>query len=212
MQPSAPFTIRPMEAGDISTVAAIDRLSFPNPWSASSYSLELGNKRQSFYYVLLKPEMEEGAPSGGEWRRWLRGIVGRPADSRVTGYVGFRLQSQNSEAHISTIAVHPDWRGRGLGELLLSIALEQALNLRVNVVSLEVRASNQVAQQLYRKFGFHFRGAVQAYYLDGEDAWLMAIEMGQDTYRRRLLALRQELEARLPFQQVGVGQNDGDRL
>jgi ribosomal-protein-alanine N-acetyltransferase len=201
-----------METSDIPTVAAIDRLSFPNPWSAASYAHELGNKCQSFYYVMLRPQIEGNAPSAGEWRRWLRGIVGQPADSRVIGYVGFRLQNQDKEAHVSTLAVHPDWRGMGLGELLLLVALEQALNLQVDAVSLEVRASNQVAQHLYRKYGFRFRGVVQAYYLDGEDAWLMAIEVGQDTYRRRLLALRQALEARLPFQISGVGQNNRDGL
>lgn len=211
MRQPMPFTVRPMEVRDIPAVAAIDRLSFPNPWSVSSYAQELGNKRRSFYYVVLKPA-EEDAPSGGEWRHWLRGLVGQPNESRVIGYVGFRLQNQDTEAHISTLAVHPNWRRKGLGELLLMLALEQALSLRVDVVSLEVRASNQVAQRLYRKYGFHFKGVMKAYYLDGEDAWMMAVEVGQEAYRRRLLALHQALEARLPFQQVGVGQNDEDRL
>lgn len=210
MQQSMPFTVRPMEVGDIPAVVAIDRLSFPNPWSASSYAYELGND-ESFYYVVLRPA-EENAPTGGEWRRRLRSLVGLPTDSRVIGYVGFRLQRQGTEAHISTLAVHPDWRGRGLGELLLIVALEQALNLGVDMVSLEVRASNQVAQRLYRKYGFRFQGVMKAYYLDGEDAWVMTVEVGQEAYRRRLLALRQALEARLPFRQVGVGQNGGDRL
>ena len=211
MQQSKPFTVRPMEARDIPAGAVIYRLSFPNPWSASSYAQELSNKRQSFYYVVLRPA-EENVLTGREWRRRLRGLVGQPTDSRVIGYVGIRLQNQGTEAHISTLAVHPNWRRRGLGELLLMLALEQALNLRVDVVSLEVRASNQVAQRLYRKYGFRLQGVVKAYYLDGEDAWMMAVEVGQEAYRRRLLALRQALEARLPFQQVGVGQNDGDRL
>ncbi len=211
MQPSTPFIIRPMEMGDIHTVVSIDRLSFPSPWSASSYSQELYNKRYSFYYVVLRPEHED-MPPGAEWRRWLRNILGQPANSRVVGYVGFRLQNKDREAHISTLAVHPDWRGRGLGELLLLSALEQALSLGVDVVSLEVRASNQVAQRLYRKYGFHFKGVVQAYYLDGEDAWLMTLELEHDTYRRRLLDLRRALEARLSFAWADVGQNARDRL
>lgn len=211
MQQSMLFTVRPMEVRDIPAVAAIDRLSFPNPWSASSYAQELSNKRRSFYYIVQKPAVPD-TPGGGAWRQRLRSIVGQPSDSRVIGYVGLRLQNQDTEAHISTLAVHPDWRGRGLGELLLMLALEQALNLQVNVVSLEVRASNQVAQRLYRKYGFRFQGVIRAYYLDGEDAWMMAVEVGQEAYQRRLRALRQALEARLSFQQVGIGQNDGDRL
>jgi ribosomal-protein-alanine N-acetyltransferase len=128
----------------------------------------------------------------------------------VIGYVGFRFRS--AEAHVSTIAVHPDWRGKGLGELLLVTALEKALELETRILSLEVRASNQVAQKLYRKYGFRFASVHRGYYRNGEDAWLMEAEVHRDTYRARLARLRQILEARLRGQGTDVGQNDGDRL
>lgn len=199
-----------MEPGDVPTVAAIERLSFPTPWPASSYLYELSHNTRSFYYVLLKPTTGEVVPSGRGWRHWVRGVAGLPKQSRVIGYVGFRLQL--NEAHITTIAVHPDWRGRGLGELLLLTAMEKALELEVSMVSLEVRAPNRVAQRLYRKYGFRFKGVHSGYYRDGEDAWLMEIEVKQDAYRTRLTRLHQALEARLRQQQTGVGQNGGDRL
>jgi ribosomal-protein-alanine N-acetyltransferase len=157
MKPLSPYTIRPMQPGDIPTVAAIEQLSFPNPWPASSFQYELHYGSHSSYQVLLKPGTGEPAPAQGPWRRRLRSILGLPEvskDSRVIGYVGLRFQS--AEAHVSTIAVHPDWRGKGLGELLLLVAIEQALELGSRIVSLEVRASNRVAQSLYRKVGFHF--------------------------------------------------------
>lgn len=209
MNQALPYTVRPMEPGDVPIVAAIERLSFPTPWPASSFLYELSNRTRSFYRVLLKAE-GRGAPSReGRWRRWLRGVVDRPEESRVIGYAGFRLQS--AEAHISTVAVHPDWRGNGLGELLLLTAIEQALELGSSAVSLEVRASNRVAQNLYRKYGFRFTSVHRGYYRDGEDAWLMAVQIKQDAYRARLIRLRQMLEARLGSQ-TDVGQNDGYTL
>ena len=210
MSKPLPYTIRPMEPGDVPTVAVIERLSFPSPWPASSYLYELSHSTQSSYYVLLKPTMDEAAPPEQGWRRWLRGVMGLPERSRVIGYVGFRLQG--NEAHISTIAVHPDWREKGLGELLLLTAMEKVLELGKGVVSLEVRPSNQVAQQLYRKYGFRFKVVHRGYYRDGEDAWLMEVEVKQGTYRARLARLRQALEARLCRQQAGVGQNYGHGL
>ena len=210
MSQSLSYTIRPMEPGDVPMVVAIERLSFPTPWLASSFLYELNRSRQSYYHVLLKPETGATVPLWQRCRRWLQGAVGLPAKGPVVGYVGFRFRS--TEAHISTIAVHPDWRGRGLGELLLLTALERALELGASMVSLEVRASNQVAQSLYRKYGFQFTSVHRGYYRDGEDAWLMGVEVHQDVYRDRLVGLRQRLEARLRRQRTGCGQNDGDTL
>jgi ribosomal-protein-alanine N-acetyltransferase len=154
--------------------------------------------------------MGEVAPSRPGWRRWLRDAIALPGESRVIGYVGFRLRS--GRAHVSTIAVHPDWRGKGLGELLLLTAMEKALELGITLVSLEVRASNRVAQNLYRKYGFRFASVHRGYYRDGEDAWRMEAQVNRDAYRARLTGLRHVLEARLCRQPAGVGQNDRDTL
>jgi [ribosomal protein S18]-alanine N-acetyltransferase len=190
------YTIRPMELGDIPTVVTIDRLSFPTPWPASSYAYELKHRNTSFYYVLLKPEANDEPHSERGWRRWLLNVPGLgKQESRVIGYLGLRLCG--SGTHISTIAVHPDWRGKGLGEFLLLTALEQSLEMGFGEVTLEVRPSNQVAQRLYRKYGFRFTGVHAGYYRDGEDAWLMAVEMDRDAYRTRLSELCRNLELRL---------------
>jgi ribosomal-protein-alanine N-acetyltransferase len=198
MQELLPYTIRPMEPGDIPTVVAIDRLSFPTPWSVSSYAYELKHRHTSFYYVLLKPAPNDSKPAQG-WRRWLYSVTGlAERQSPVIGYVGFRLREAG--VHISTIAVHPEWRGNGLGELLLLTAIEQILAMRLRLATLEVRASNQVAQRLYRKYGFHFTGVEQGYYRDGEDAWLMSVEVDRDGYCSHLAQLRQALKKRLMHQ------------
>lgn len=210
MNQPLPYTIRPMEPGDVPTVAAIEKLSYPTPWSASSYLYELSHNTRSSYYVLLKPSTDQNALPEHGWRRWLRGVMGLPNKSRVIGYMGFRLQP--TEVHISTIAVHPSWRRKGLGELLLLTAMEQALELKVSVVSLEVRASNQVAQNMYRKYGFRFKNVHPRYYRDGEDAWLMEAQVNRKAYWTQLTRLRCALEARLSWQQVGVGQKSRDRI
>jgi len=199
MQGPTPYTIRPMQPGDIPTVVAIDRLSFPNPWPASAYLYEIRKKKSSYYYVLLKPETDEDASSEQGWYRWLhRAILAE--QSPVIGYVGFRIRDYPLRAHISTIAIHPNWRGKGLGELMLITALERALELGLDIISLEVRASNRVAQRMYRKYDFQFTDVKRGYYRDGEDAQIMTLELEPQTYQNRLAELRQALEAQIQRQ------------
>ncbi len=195
MQEPWPYAIRPMEPGDIPSVVAIDRLSFPTPWSASSYAYELKRRNVSLFYVLLRPDSDGDSPPKRGWRRWLYSATGRRTQSRVIGYLGIRLRG--SGTHISTLAIHPGWRGKGLGELLLLTAIEQSAKMGRSVITLEVRPSNQIAQRLYQKYGFRFTGVHEGYYRDGENAWLMAVEIDQDAYRARLAKLRQEMESRL---------------
>ena len=184
-----------MEPADVPAVMAIERVSFPTPWMASSFLYELNMSTRSFYRVLLKPGTGDADRTARTWRRWLRDVMGREEENRVIGYVGFRMRSD--EAHISTLAIHPDWRGKGLGELLLLSSVEHALRLGGSAVTLEVRASNQVAQNLYRKYGFQFTRIHRGYYRDGEDAWLMRVEVGGDAYQVCLNKFRKQLEARL---------------
>jgi ribosomal-protein-alanine N-acetyltransferase len=186
-----------MSRGDIPTVLSIDRLSFPNPWPASAYMYELSNNRRSFYYVLQAGVPDSASQTQRGCRNWLDRVLGRTPRNGVIGYLGVRLRNQR--AHISTIAIHPDWRGRHLGELLLMVAIQKALKLETGAVTLEVRASNQIAQKMYLKYGFHFVGIQEGYYQDGEDAWLMIAKIEDDAYRARLRTLRQALEARLVF-------------
>ncbi len=79
------------------------------------------------------------------------------------------------EAHISTLASHPDWRGQGVGELLLLAMIDRAAEIGGEVVTLEVRVTNNVAQALYQKYGFQVAGRRKGYYSDnGEDALIMS--------------------------------------
>jgi ribosomal-protein-alanine N-acetyltransferase len=78
------------------------------------------------------------------------------------------------EAHITTIGVDPAYRGRGFGELLLLALFDEAIRRGATWVTLEVRVSNDVAQQLYQKWGMSVQSRRPHYYSDnGEDAYVM---------------------------------------
>jgi ribosomal-protein-alanine N-acetyltransferase len=198
-----------MEPGDVPAVAAIDRLSFPTPWPSSAFQHELKRER-AYYYVLLGPEEDELVSSDRGWGRWLRHLFDPVKGSRIVGYVGFRLEG--SEGHITTLAVHPEHRRRGFGNLLLLVALDKMLTLGVDAATLEMRPSNDVAYRLYRKYGFDVKHREPGYYGDGEDAWVMVAEVAGETYRRRLTELERALDERLHRAQIGVGQRDEEGL
>ncbi len=186
-----PPAIRPMERDDIPQVVAIDQLSFPLPWSATAYEYELTQNKNSHFMVALAP------PAPTAWWPRLAGWAGlRPADSPVVGYGGFWFIID--EAHISTIAVHPAWRGQGIGEQLLVAMLERALGLGAVSATLEVRVGNTTAQSLYRKYAFEVVGRRRRYYRDnGEDALLMTAGLNP-ALRGRLRPHRAEPDAARP--------------
>jgi ribosomal-protein-alanine N-acetyltransferase len=153
----APY-IRDMTKTDLKAVLEIDHLSFPIPWSENTYKFELRENRASHLYVA---EIDEG----GHYR--------------VVGYVGFWFIVD--EAHISTLAVHPDFRGQGIGELLLNTVLDNSSRMGARIVTLEVRTSNSRAINLYRKHDFKVVGSRPRYYRDNnEDALLMTLEILED--------------------------------
>src|SRR5579859_613145 len=191
----------PMVLDDIPRVLEIDQLSFPLPWSQTSYRYELTQNPNSHFWVAVaarstSPGADAGPaprPAAGLGRlipsRWFRAPEPAAPLRYVIGYSGFWFIID--EAHISTIAVAPEWRGHRVGERLFVAMLEQALDLGALTATLEVRVTNDRAQGLYRKYHFEVVGRRKHYYRDnGEDALLMTAELGPG-YRedmRRLLA------------------------
>jgi ribosomal-protein-alanine N-acetyltransferase len=93
----------------------------------------------------------------------------------IVGFIGLWFMA--SEIHIINLAVHPDYRHKGIGELLLIHAIELSVELKAILITLEVRASNLAAQALYSNYGFSERGVRRAYYLDNrEDAAIMTLD------------------------------------
>lgn len=175
LKPPKPYRLRAMRLSDIARVMDIEGVSFPTPWKASAYEYEITRNRLASYQVLTVQ------------------IGDRP--ERVIGYAGYWLIS--SEAHISTIAVDPEWLGRGLGELLFLNTLDRASLSGARLATLEVRKSNTVAQALYQKFRFQIVGDRPRYYQGKEDALLMTVEPLDDNYRLFLRGLKRDLFLKL---------------
>ncbi len=199
------YFIDRMHIDDFAEVHSIDMLSFPHPWSLTTYQNELRDNRQSRYIVArVSPHLPGSTQPVSWWQRLQASINGAALqtdtdDARlpVVGYAGIWLNVD--EGHITTIAVHPDQRGHGVGELLLLGLIDQAYDLGVQQLTLEVRVSNTVAQQLYVKYGFRGRGERKRYYTEnGEDALIMwTDDIHTPEFRERVRELRQLLYTRL---------------
>lgn len=115
----------------------------------------------------------------------------------IMGYAGMWLLTE--EVHITTIAIDPEYQGRGVGELLLLGLIDRAIEIGARWLTLEVRVSNHKAQALYRKYTFKEMGLRRRYYSDnGEDAlvmWTDPIESVsfQEAVRRHREALQRRI-------------------
>lgn len=148
------YQIRPMLVEDIGAVLIVEQQSFATPWNRSAFIAELTNNQFSKYLVL-------------------------EYNNKIIGYCG--LWVVFDEAQITNIAIAPEFRGRGLGKQLLSYAIELTTKLGVIKMSLEVRVSNIVAQELYKKFGFMPGGIRKNYYVDNqEDALVMWVMLNEN--------------------------------
>ncbi len=197
-----PYLLEPMTAAHVPTVAAIEARVFTHPWSAANFYHEVTDNLYSEYLVLRdRPWIDTGG-GGGHPVGFLHPLRRRARertveDRSILGYTGYWLMVD--EGHISTLAVQPAWRGRGLGELLLSAIIERALRRGASHATLEVRRTNATAQALYRKYGFQYVGVRKGYYLDNhEDALIMTTEsLTSPEYRALFARLQEALAERL---------------
>jgi ribosomal-protein-alanine N-acetyltransferase len=142
---------RSMRPEDIPAVCEIEQESFTTPWTAGAFRNELTNNHFAHYVIM---------EIGGE----------------IAGYAGMWLILE--EAHITNIAVRSRFRGKKLGERLVRELMRTAAFLGAARMTLEVRASNYVAQRLYEKMGFRSVGVRRGYYTDNnEDAIIMWVDL-----------------------------------
>ena len=142
--------IRKMTIEDVPAVAAIDQISFSLPWPERSFTYEVDMN-----------------PVAHCW-------VAETDDKRIAAMLVLWLIVD--EAHVATIATHPDFRKQGIGERILMVALKDAAEAGATHALLEVRERNEAALNMYRKFGFEVAGRRPKYYKDnGEDAILMTL-------------------------------------
>jgi ribosomal-protein-alanine N-acetyltransferase len=154
LQPPPPFLLRPLQTADIPDVLTIEKQAFPTARSQKLYEYELTQNHLAHYHALTRQE-----PAGTE---------------TLLGYTGYWVLAD--EIHVSTIAVDPALRRRGLGQLLLLNILFLSYSHQASLVTLEVRVTNTGAQELYKKYRFIEVGLRKGYYHDtGEDAILMTV-------------------------------------
>lgn len=207
------YTVDRMTLADIPRVIEIEKLAYPSPWPPSAYRKEIQDNRYAHYIVVRDTQLAAPGATVPEHpeppRRsfplsLLPGRVPHPSNPDQSSMIGFAgLWLMIDESHITTIAVHPDFRGRGVGELMLSSLIAISRDIGARMVTLEVRVSNSVAQNLYRKYGFREAGIRRRYYSDNhEDALIMwTEEINSPHYRARFEQLTTALRARLEAQE-----------
>jgi len=205
------YSIRDMELRDISQVSQIEREAFPPPWPATNFKRELTSNSLTHYLIAYEemPEQKESAPEVETvnnpgpprsrleaLRSGLRRLFGRserPAvpSQFILGFAG--LWFMVDEAHVANIAVRGAYRRQGIGERLLISAIEIAIERKARFITLEVRASNKIAQSLYMKYSLIEVGNRRGYYMDNkEDAVIMTAEgITSASYVKRFQNLKQ---------------------
>ncbi len=183
--------VTPMTPADLDEVMVLERRCFTDPWTRHMYLSDLTQNEMATYLTLrvvsYKPQTPDS--SNSPW-------VVSTQTSEIVAYGGFWLMVD--QAHIATIASHPARRGCGLGQQLMLALLDAAIARGATTSTLEVRASNQPAQQLYLKLGYEITGRRRRYYRDGEDGLIMTTPPLADTaIQERLAAARAETMARL---------------
>jgi [ribosomal protein S18]-alanine N-acetyltransferase len=185
---SSTFYVDRMSVADIQEVIEIERQSFSLPWPPNAYKRELQDNRTAHYLVVRRQEPGRPPPAPPARQDEHRGLFGflkslgaspspPPRQGPPTLYAYAGLWLMVDEAHITTIAVRPEFRGKGLGELVLCGLVDTALEVSARIMTLEVRVSNTVAQNLYLKYGFKQSGLRRRYYSDNnEDALIMTAE------------------------------------
>jgi ribosomal-protein-alanine N-acetyltransferase len=176
------YVIRSMQFEDIPQVAQIDREAFPGEWvfrSQSAYKQDLNNPSVRYIVACNKRNVSESDDQEAQKKPWFKRLFSIERHVKVpeniVGFSGFWMMMK--EAHIIAIGVRDNYRRLGIGEGLLIATIELAQILNANVVTLEVRASNQTAQNLYKKYGFRVIGRRPRYYSsDGEDAIIMSTD------------------------------------
>jgi [ribosomal protein S18]-alanine N-acetyltransferase len=210
-----------MQVRHVPAVSAIEKESFSSVWPGSAYRREIERNQMAHYFVVRR--LPSAGPARRDRRFPITGLDGRDDEDgllaklvrmirgeartfsrdeaeeleSIVGYTGMWLMID--EAHVTTIAVDPAYRGEGLGELLLVSLIDYAIDLGAVEMTLECRVSNHSAQALYRKYTFRNTGVRKRYYSDdGEDALIMTTEpLDSQIFQQVLESNRQRLLTRL---------------
>lgn len=138
--------IRDMVSSDVDGVFQVEKNCFEHHWSKGEFEKEMKNDVANYLVAEI--------------------------DNKIVGYVGIWFIA--GEGHITNVAVHSDYRGKKIGDELIKHLVKKCIENDIFAMTLEVRISNIVAQNLYKKYGFKLSGIRKEYYSDNkEDAMIM---------------------------------------
>ena len=160
------ISVRSMTMEDVAAVHLLESAVFPQPWSEAAFRDELEQDGRSY-------------------------LVAVDQTDKVVGYAGLLLVA--GEAHVTTMAVAPEARGRKLGTRLMLRLIDEALAAGARHLTLEVRVTNQSAQHMYRTFGMAPVGVRKKYYGDEDGLIMWAHDIDHSEYRARLEKIRSRL-------------------
>ena len=177
--------LKPLTSADLQAVVALDQICLGGLWTLEGYQRELDSPNSQIL-VLSTPQRRENGDV----------LITEPQD-KIIGIGCF--WSILEEAHITILAVHPDYQGRGLGQFMLYSLLHDAVKWGLERATLEVRQSNQVALAIYQKFGFQIAGLRKKYYQDPqEDAMVLWLGgLNKPDFQQCLISWQQHLHERL---------------
>lgn len=211
--------LKPLTAEQLTAAVELDHLCFGGLWTKSGYERELDSPNSQLLILEAHQRNAECRMQNVEGRG--QEVEGSPHEkisppgTNINVSASLRpcvptsppliglgcFWSILEEAHITILAVHPDWRRQGLGQLLLYALLKDATRRQLERATLEVKPSNQAALSLYRKFGFLEAGRRRSYYQDtGEDAlilWRSGLQTAE--FREILTNFYQQLQPRLAY-------------
>ncbi|MCX7707445.1 MAG: ribosomal protein S18-alanine N-acetyltransferase [Anaerolineae bacterium] len=168
--------ITPLTPDDLDFIMPLERQVFRDPWTRRMYLIDLTQNNLATY-LAARPAGQDNLQSGRL--------------PPILAWGGFWLMVD--EAHIATIATHPDWRGCGLGQWLMLALLDAAVGRGALTATLEVRVSNLPARTLYEKLGFQIAGYRPHYYRDGEDGLIMTTPpLAERAFQERLARAQQD--------------------
>jgi [ribosomal protein S18]-alanine N-acetyltransferase len=167
--PALTVVVSTMRRRHLRGVLHIEQQVYPKPWTFGLFLSELSQRSTRLYLVAR---------------------VG----PRIVGYIG--MLRNVDEGHVTTVAVDPEWQGHGVATRLLATGARAAVLRGCHSLTLEVRVSNDRAQELYRRFGFVPAGVRKGYYPDNrEDAIVMwANDVDTADYTRRLLDIEADID------------------
>ena len=164
--------LQPLTSELLPATLVLDRLCFGGLWTLEGYQRELASPNSEL--LVLRTRTLQASRPHQTLEKEKKPLALGPTDN-AAALVGLGcFWAIVDEAHITIVAVHPDFQGQGLGQALLYALLQKAQQRGLERATLEVRASNQPALLLYEKFGFREAGRRRRYYEDtGEDALIL---------------------------------------